>query len=580
MATPFVRWTLVAVGCSSLVVVAACSSYDATEDVARGTSAAALSFASGNSDGYCASNPSAQCWEGKPLATKQLALTFDDGPGSQTLALSSYLKSRGIRATFFVNGHCFGQSVYQSGQCQQDASASPSDILGRLVADGHLVGNHTQDHFDLTSLDDNSIVRELADTDAIISPFVDRGHLVFRAPFGAWSSHDYDVLHASAMDRYVGPVKWDIGGAMTGSYGADWDCWQNTNGYGVMTTQQCGDRYMREIVDVGRGIILMHDADYGDPSNHDVRSGKGNTIDMVKYLIDGDEALGVSGLAARGYTFVRLDEVPDIASSFGGGGGGGGGGGADAGTTDSGGGSTDAGSTDSGSGTCGFDPAWQQTTYANEWWVEYTISGSIASASLEVIGGATFALSSSYGKWVGSPPSQIRSGTKVVVHAKDSAGKSAQTQPFSYLVTTKPVTACGTQTCTPSCGSHNCGDDGCGGSCGACASGQTCNAGTCASSGGTCSGTFHPTWAEGSGANNWWVEYVIGGQVASAYLEVVGGSKVTLSLQWGEWVGPTNTQIDTGTSVIVHAQSTSGELAQTAPFGYLTTKSPATAACK
>jgi peptidoglycan/xylan/chitin deacetylase (PgdA/CDA1 family) len=92
--------------------------------------------------------------------------SFDDGPGSQTLALSSYLKSRGIRATFFVNGHCFGQGVYQSGQCQQDASASPFDILGRLVADGHLVANHTQDHFDLTSLDDNSIVRQLADTDA------------------------------------------------------------------------------------------------------------------------------------------------------------------------------------------------------------------------------------------------------------------------------------------------------------------------------------------------------------------------------------------------------------------------------
>jgi hypothetical protein len=262
-------------------------------------------------------------------------------------------------------------------------------------------------------------------------------------------------------------VKWDFGGAMTGSYAADWDCWQNTNGYGVMTTQQCGDRYMREIADVGRGIILMHDADYGNPSNHDVRNGKGNTIDMVKYLIDGNAALGVSGLAARGYTFVRLDEVPDIAASLGSGGGGGGGG-------------TDAGSTDSGSGTCGFDPTWQQTTYANEWWVEYTISVSIASASLEVTGGATFALSSSYGKWVGSPPAQLRSGTKVVVHAKNSAGKTAQTQPFSYLVATKPVTACGAQTCAPSCGSHTCGDDGCGGSCGACAAGQTCDAGACA----------------------------------------------------------------------------------------------------
>jgi hypothetical protein len=62
-----------------------------------------------------------------------------------------------------------GASVYQSGQCQQDASASPSDIVGKLVADGHLVANHTQDHFDLTSLDDNSIVRELADIGAAMT---------------------------------------------------------------------------------------------------------------------------------------------------------------------------------------------------------------------------------------------------------------------------------------------------------------------------------------------------------------------------------------------------------------------------
>jgi hypothetical protein len=99
------------------------------------------------------------------------------------------------------------------------------------------------------------------------------------------------------------------------------------------------------------------------------------------------------------------------------------------------------------------------------------------------------------------------------------------------------------------------------------------------SSSGTCSSAFSPTWSEGDGANNWWVEYVINGPVASAYLEVVGGANIPLSSQWGEWAGPTNTRIATGANVIVHATSTSGQIAQTRPFAYLTVTNPVTAPC-
>jgi len=44
----------------------------------------------------------------------------------------------------------------------------------------------------------------------------------------------------------------------------------------------------------------MHDADYGDPTNHSLASGTGNTVDMVKYV--------VPLLKERGYSFVRLDD--------------------------------------------------------------------------------------------------------------------------------------------------------------------------------------------------------------------------------------------------------------------------------
>jgi peptidoglycan/xylan/chitin deacetylase (PgdA/CDA1 family) len=315
-----------------LVLVLAACGQDAGASAPRrltGRALSRLSFPDGDDGGYCASSPSPQCSTGTPLDAKQLVFTFDDGPGSRTLALSSYLKSVGIRATFFVNGHCFGQSVLDNGQCQQDTAATPADIFTELVADGHLVANHTQDHLDLTdtgifppgAAGDRALIEQLVATDTLIAPFV--SNFIFRAPYGAWSARDYGILHASSMDKYVGPVSWDIGGAMVGqdssapgSYAADWDCWQDNGGFGVQTTQQCGDRYLHEIGDIGRGIVLMHDADYGDVTNHDISSGQGNTIDMVKYLLEGNDALGVTGLVAQGYTFVRVDEVPDVAAAL------------------------------------------------------------------------------------------------------------------------------------------------------------------------------------------------------------------------------------------------------------------------
>jgi peptidoglycan/xylan/chitin deacetylase (PgdA/CDA1 family) len=252
---------------------------------------------------------------GTSLGTKQLALTFDDGPGSRTVELSAFLKANGIPAVFFENGHCYAPG----NPCRYDGAASDAaTVLTQLAADGHLVANHTQDHLDLssttqfpvTTAGNAALLKELTDTDAIIAPYVPNAWFLFRAPFGSFSSRPYNLLHASPMDKYVGHIGWDIGGNMVGNdttgYAADWACWQNPNppNLGVKTTKKCGDRYMNQIKAVGRGIVLMHDADYGDVSNTSLTSGKGNTVDMVKYL--------VPLLKAAGYTFVRADDVPEI----------------------------------------------------------------------------------------------------------------------------------------------------------------------------------------------------------------------------------------------------------------------------
>lgn len=228
---------------------------------------------------------------GGSMALKQIALSFDDGPASRTGDLSTYLKAQGIRGTFFVNNNA-----------QQAAFIT---VLPQLVADGHVVGNHTKNHLDLTTLNATQIVAEVTDVDTLIAPYVPNNRFILRAPFGAWNVDVYNALQASAMKKYVGTIEWEAGdNHAPPNEAADVQCWQADS----MTSKACGDLYVKEIETVGKGIVLMHDADYGDSNNTNVNTGKGNTVDMVKYI--------VPILKAKGFTFIGVDEVPDIAAAL------------------------------------------------------------------------------------------------------------------------------------------------------------------------------------------------------------------------------------------------------------------------
>ncbi len=229
---------------------------------------------------------------GTTLPPKTLALTFDDGPGLRTAELSSWLAARGIRAGFFVNGKMLG---------------SGSSVLAQLVADGHVVANHTQTHRSLTGrstgtarLPDAEVTRELEQTDALIAPYT-AGRFMFRAPFGDFDGVTAAALTASPMAKYVGSIGWEIGDHMGPAQAADWDCWIPGADGVVMTTEQCGALYVQEIEAVGRGIVLLHDPYFigDDPA-------RGGTVDMVKAI--------VPLLEAKGYSFARIDEVPAIAA--------------------------------------------------------------------------------------------------------------------------------------------------------------------------------------------------------------------------------------------------------------------------
>lgn len=214
---------------------------------------------------------------GAGMPDKTLALTFDDGPSEVTSELSAYLAKEGIVATFFINGaHVQGRER----------------VLDRQIEDGHLLANHTHTHAALTTLSAEDVITEVEATDELLADRVPRDKLYFRPPFGDWNEAVMRALSSSAMNKYRGPVGWDIGDKLTDSTAADWDCWDAQNG--GRTVNDCGDLYLKEIEAKKRGVVLLHD---GPPGANGAK-----TVAMMKYL--------VPRLKAAGYSFARIDAVP------------------------------------------------------------------------------------------------------------------------------------------------------------------------------------------------------------------------------------------------------------------------------
>lgn len=210
---------------------------------------------------------------GNDLPDKTITLTFDDGPAGRTLELANYLYAEGIRATFFVVG---------------TNARGNEGILKTIQSLGHLVANHSHRHEAMTSVGDP--IEAVRATDNIIAPYTTGDMFLFRAPYGDWSGWVADILNANGLRKYVGSVFWDVGGDLTQRYSADWACW----GRGL-DVSDCGQGYLNEIGDKRRGIVLLHDV-------------HSKTVDMVKWM--------VPRLKSSGYSFVRLDAVPNVAAQI------------------------------------------------------------------------------------------------------------------------------------------------------------------------------------------------------------------------------------------------------------------------
>jgi peptidoglycan/xylan/chitin deacetylase (PgdA/CDA1 family) len=211
--------------------------------------------------------------DGSDLADHVLSLTFDDGPGVNTLALAEYLYQEKIQATFFVIGN---------------TAKGHENVLAKLRDLGHLVGNHTYTHAPIIQSADP--VGEVLQTDAVIAPYVTSNMFLFRAPQGKWNANTAQRLQAAGLNRYVGHIHWTAGGNFSARTSMDWNCWGQNE-----SVVECGRGYLNEINSVKRGVVLMHDV-------HE------RTFDLVRWM--------VPRLRARGFSFARLDASPAISSAL------------------------------------------------------------------------------------------------------------------------------------------------------------------------------------------------------------------------------------------------------------------------
>jgi peptidoglycan/xylan/chitin deacetylase (PgdA/CDA1 family) len=140
----------------------------------------------------------------KTTGTDGVALTFDDGPGDQTMAILNLLRASGVKATFCL----IGSNVREH-----------PELVQAIVRDGHTLCNHTWLHdLQLGQRSTDVIRSDMQRTNDEIHRAVPGVAIkYFRHPGGAWTAAAVSVaeeLGMTSIDWDVDPLDWD-----TGSYG-------------------------------------------------------------------------------------------------------------------------------------------------------------------------------------------------------------------------------------------------------------------------------------------------------------------------------------------------------------------------
>ena len=180
-----------------------------------------------------------------------VALTFDDGPGENTLLILEILKKYDALATFFVIGN---------------RVESRAHIVSQTFDAGHEILGHSWSHRRLTALSRVEIRNEILRTNAVIEAVTGVAPNMMRAPFGLVDRRVQNI--AAELD--VAIINWSV----------DTLDWRSRN----------ADAVYRIIMDNvhDRAIILCHDIHF-------------STAEAMERVIP--------SLIAQGYQLVTVSEL-------------------------------------------------------------------------------------------------------------------------------------------------------------------------------------------------------------------------------------------------------------------------------
>lgn len=112
-----------------------------------------------------------------PSGQKTVALTFDDGPGFDTLQIMSILKAAGIRGTFF------------------NVASNRYDVLSEELRNGFLMGSHAASHLSMRGAPRAVQASEFDRQIAWQYGHTGTTPCVFRPPYGAYDATTVDIAN-------------------------------------------------------------------------------------------------------------------------------------------------------------------------------------------------------------------------------------------------------------------------------------------------------------------------------------------------------------------------------------------------
>ena len=124
----------------------------------------------------------------------KIAITFDDGPSPVwTPQLLDGLKERNVKATFFLIG--------------ENAKNNP-ELVKREAEEGHLIGNHTYHHVEITRVPDETAQEEILMTNEVITGITGEEVSYMRPPFGVWQKNLERNLDVMPVLWTIDPLDW------------------------------------------------------------------------------------------------------------------------------------------------------------------------------------------------------------------------------------------------------------------------------------------------------------------------------------------------------------------------------------